>query len=256
MYIQGMNLLSSGTMSPADDNPKAGSIASRAAALGVHLLTAFGAGLALIAMLQAVREHWVAMFGWLGLALIVDAIDGPLARTFNVARLQPNWSGDTLDLVVDFLTYVFIPAYAIAASNLLPPIWGALLGIAIVTSSALYFADTRMKTDDNYFRGFPALWNVAAFYLFLLRPSAPVASIVIVALVILTFVPIKVLHPVRTVRLRPINLALIGIWAVLALLALLRNFDASMPVNAAMCAIALYVLFGNTVVRIIKRIRA
>src|SRR5215218_9096745 len=141
----------------------------RMAAFGVHVFTAMGAGVALIAMLEAVREHWANMFGWLGVALIIDAIDGPLARKLDVVRLQPNWSGEVLDLVVDFVTYVFVPAYAITASGMLLPLAAPLLGIGIVTSSALYFADRRMKAADNHFRGFPALWNVAAFYLFLLH---------------------------------------------------------------------------------------
>ena len=74
----------------------------------------------MLALLEAVREQWAAMFAWLGLALVVDAADGPLARRLEVARALPRWSGDTLDLVVDFATYVFVPAYAIAASGLLP----------------------------------------------------------------------------------------------------------------------------------------
>ncbi len=134
----------------------------RAAAFAVHLFTAMGAGVALLAMLEAVREHWASMFGWLGVALIIDAIDGPIARKLDVARLQPNWSGEVLDLVVDFVTYVFVPAYAITASGLLLPLAAPLLGIGIVVSSALYFADRRMKAADNHFRGFPALWNAAA----------------------------------------------------------------------------------------------
>ena len=93
----------------------------RAAAFSVHIFTALGAGIALIALLEAVREHWAAMFGWLGRRLIVDALDGPIARRLDVARVQPNWSGDVLDLVVDFVTYVFVPAYAITASGLLLP---------------------------------------------------------------------------------------------------------------------------------------
>jgi phosphatidylcholine synthase len=75
----------------------------RAAAISVHVFTALGAGVALIAMLEAVREHWTSMFAWLGVALIIDAIDGPIARRLDVLRLQPNWSGDVLDLVVFFL---------------------------------------------------------------------------------------------------------------------------------------------------------
>src|ERR1700745_3024680 len=143
--------------------------AIRAAAFSVHIFTALGAGIALIALLEAVREHWAAMFAWLGAALVIDGLDGPVARRLDVVRLQPNWSGEVLDLVVDFVTYVFVPAYAIAASGLLWPIAAPLLGAGIAVSGALYFADRRMKSDDNHFRGFPGLWNVAAFYLFMLQ---------------------------------------------------------------------------------------
>ena len=226
---------------------------ARAAAFGVHVFTALGAGIALIAMLEAVRQHWTAMFAWLGLALIIDGIDGPLARTFDVARLQPNLSGDVLDLVVDFLTYVFIPAYAIAASNLLLPVSGTVLGVAIVVTSALYFADRRMKTDDNHFRGFPALWNAIAFHLFVLRP-APLAATAIVSLfVILTFVPFNVMHPVRTVRFRTFNLALIVMWGMLAIFALTQDFKVAIPISVTLCAIALYVLFSDSAFRLLAR---
>src|ERR1700683_5021723 len=122
----------------------------RAAAFSVHVLTALGAGIALIALLEAVREHWAAMFWWLGVALVIDGLDGPIARRLDVARVLPNWSGEVLDLVVDFVTYVFVPAYAITASGLLLPLAAPLLGIGIVASGALYFADRRMKTSDNH----------------------------------------------------------------------------------------------------------
>ncbi len=141
----------------------------RAAAFSVHVFTALGAGVALIALLEAVREHWAAMFWWLGVALLIDAVDGPIARRLDVVRVQPNWSGEVLDLVVDFVTYVFVPAYAITASGLLLPVAAPLLGVAIAVTGALYFADRRMKSADNHFRGFPGLWNIAAFYLFLLH---------------------------------------------------------------------------------------
>ena len=154
----------------------------RAAAFSVHIFTAMGAGVALLAMLEAVREHWASMFGWLGVALVIDAIDGPIARRLDVVRLQPNWSGEMLDLVVDFVTYVFVPAYAITASGLLLPLAAPLLGIGIVVSSALYFADRRMKAADNHFRGFPALWNAAAFYLFLLHLPPALSTLAVAAL--------------------------------------------------------------------------
>ncbi|MES2602384.1 MAG: phosphatidylcholine synthase [Pseudomonadota bacterium] len=225
---------------------------TRVRAFGVHIFTALGGAIALIAMLEAVREHWAAMFGWLGLALLIDALDGPLARRFNVGDVLPNWSGDTLDLVVDFLTYVFVPAYAITASGLLIPLATPLLGGAIVISGALYFSDRRMKTDDNHFRGFPALWNAAAFYLFLLKPPAAVGSIVLAILVGLTFVPFNVMHPLRTTRFRMLNIALMVAWAILAMIAVAANFEVSLWVTAGLCVIGAYVLLSDVLIRLIS----
>src|SRR5436190_7791505 len=230
--------------------------AIRAAAFSVHIFTALGAGLALIAMLEAVREHWAAMFAWLGVALVVDAIDGPIARRLDVVRVQPNWSGEVLDLVVDFVTYVFVPAYAITASGLLLPVAAPLLGIGIVVSSALYFADRRMKAADNHFRGFPALWNAAAFYLFLLHLPAALSSLGVAILIVLTFVPFHVLHPIRVLRLRTVTLCLLAAWAVLALVTLVCDFAVGAPIIVGLCAIAAYVVGSDAVIRKIKSFKA
>jgi phosphatidylcholine synthase len=224
----------------------------RAAAFSVHVFTALGAGIALIAQLEAVREHWAAMFAWLGIALVIDAIDGPIARRLDVTRVQPNWSGEVLDLVVDFATYVFVPAYAITASGLLLPLAAPLLGIGIVVSGALYFADRRMKTADNHFRGFPALWNAAAFYLFLLHWPAAIASLGVAVLIALTFVPFHVLHPMRVARLRVLTLSLIGVWAALAIYALALDFDVGAPVTIALCAIAAYIGGSDAAIRLAR----
>jgi len=228
---------------------------TRLRAFGVHVFTALGGALALMAMLEAVRAHWAAVFGWLGLALVVDGLDGPLARRLNVGAVLPNWSGDTLDLVVDFLTYVFVPAYAITASGLLPPVLAPLIGAAIVVSGALYFADRRMKTDDNHFRGFPALWNALAFYLFLLKPQPWLATLALAAFVALTFVPFHVMHPLRTTRFRTFNIALIAAWAVLAIVAIAANFDVPLWITAGLCVIGVYILFSDLMIRLIGRTR-
>jgi phosphatidylcholine synthase len=229
--------------------------AIRAAAFSVHVFTALGAGVALIAMLEAVREHWAAMFAWLGVALIIDALDGPIARRLDVVRVQPNWSGEVLDLVVDFITYVFVPAYAITASGLLLPLAAPLLGIGIVVTSALYFADRRMKTDDNHFRGFPALWNAAAFYLFLLHWPPAASTLAVAALIVLTFIPFHVLHPVRVARLRGLTLTLIAVWAVLVIYALASDFHVGLPITVALCAIALYIVGSDAVIRLAKSLQ-
>src|SRR6202790_766990 len=193
---------------------------ARAAAFSVHIFTALGAGIALIALLEAVREHWAAMFWWLGVALVIDAVDGPIARRLDVVRVQPNWSGEVLDLVVDFVTYVFVPAYAIAANGLLLPLAAPLLGVGIAVTGALYFSDRRMKAADNHFRGFPGLWNIAAFYLFLLHLPPALSSLRVLVLIASTFAPFHVVPPVRVVRLRWLTLLLIAVWAVLAIVAL------------------------------------
>jgi phosphatidylcholine synthase len=208
---------------------------ARIAAFSVHVFTALGAGVALLAMLEAVREHWTAMFWWLGAALIIDGVDGPMARRLDVVRLQPNWSGEVLDLVVDFVTYVFVPAYAITASGLLWPIAAPLLGVGIAVSGALYFADRRMKSDDNHFRGFPGLWNIAAFYLFL---------------------PFYVVHPVRVVRLRWLTLSLIGAGTALAIVTLIYDFKPGTTVTVALCAIGLYIAGSDSAIRLVRSLNA
>lgn len=229
----------------------------RAAAFSVHIFTAMGAGVALIAMLEAVRENWTSMFGWLGVALVIDAIDGPIARRLDVVRLQPNWSGDVLDLVVDFLTYVFVPAYAITtASGVLLPVAAPILGVGIVVSGALYFADRRMKAADNHFRGFPALWNAVAFYLFLLHMPPLLSTLAVAILIALTFVPIHVVHPFRVIRLRWLTLWLLAAWAVLATITLVYDFNVGLPITVGLCAIAAYVIGSNAAIRLIKSLKA
>src|SRR5438034_2289487 len=192
----------------------------RARAFAVHVFTAAGAALALAALVYAVRGQWAAMFLCLGIALIVDGVDGTIARWLKVAEVLPRWSGDVLDLVVDFVTYVFVPAYAIAVGGLLPDLLALPAGIVIVVTGALYFADRNMKTSDNYFRGFPTLWNAAAFYLFLLKPVPWAAAVVVGLLTILTFVPFKFVHPFRVVRLRALSIAAVMAWSGLATIAL------------------------------------
>src|SRR5919204_31824 len=214
----------------------------RARAFAVHIFTAAGAALALAALLYAARGEWAAMFLCLGIAMIVDGVDGTIARWLKVAEVLPRWSGDVLDLVVDFVTYVFVPAYAIAAGGLLPEPLALLAGMVIVVTGALYFADRQMKTADNYFRGFPALWNVAAFYLFLLKPAPALAAIIVAGLAVLSFVPFKFLHPLRVTRLRMLNIIGLILWSVLALIAVLENLAPGPWVAGGLVVIALYFL--------------
>ncbi len=136
----------------------------------VHVLTASGAALALMALLAAADGNWQQMFIWLGLALIVDGIDGPLARAAQVDQVLPRFSGVRLDLIVDYLTYVAVPAFALSRAELLPEAFRLPAAIAILLSSLFHVADRESKTEDGYFVGFPAIWNVVCLYLFAFMP--------------------------------------------------------------------------------------
>src|SRR3984893_10715596 len=105
--------------SASEENPNPASAFARSRAFAVHVFTACGAALALMALIFAARHAWVPVFLLLGVALIVDGVDGTLARRLRVAEVLPNWSGDELDFVVDFVTYVFVPAFVIFESGLL-----------------------------------------------------------------------------------------------------------------------------------------
>jgi phosphatidylcholine synthase len=211
-------------------------------AFSIHLLTASGAALALFALIAAADWRWTEMFAWLALALLVDGVDGFLARKLKISETLPRWSGEALDLVVDFSTYALIPAFAIVAGAILPQAFEIPAAAAIVISSAIYFADRRMKTDDSYFRGFPAVWNLVAFYLFLLRPEPWLALIVIGVFIVLTFIPVAFIHPLRVKKWRVLNIALSLVWAALATFTLMRELAAPAWTIAGLVVIGFYFL--------------
>lgn len=189
----------------------------------VHLLTASGAGFALLAALAVMRGAWTEGFVWLGAALFVDGIDGPLARTVKVADLVPWFDGAILDLVIDYTTYVFIPALILARSDLLPPSLAAPMAVMVSIIGALYFADTRMKTREYGFRGFPAVWNTVVFVLMVFAPPQYVSAAVILAFALLSFAPVEFIHPVRVEKLRPVTLGVTLAWALFALFAVIAS---------------------------------
>jgi phosphatidylcholine synthase len=220
--------------------PKTDISSRTVAAFAVHVFTACGAGCALLALTAAARADWTQMFVWLGTALIVDGVDGTFARGLRVGELLPRWSGDVLDFVVDYATYVFVPAYAIAVGGILPVNLALPLGLIVAVTGAIYFADRRMKTADSYFRGFPALWNIVAFYLFVLKPAPWLAALAVFVLAVATFAPIYFVHPVRVPRWRIVNLVALVLWAALAIFALTRHLDPPVWAAALLAAIAIY----------------
>jgi len=215
---------------------------AKAAGISVHIFTASGGAVAVLALYAAVERNFPACFAWLGLAFFIDGIDGTLARAANVHVTAASIDGAVLDLVVDFLTYVLVPVVALWRSDLMPTQLSFWIGLLVVISSALYFADVRMKTDDLWFRGFPAAWNVLVLYLFALRPPWLVSAVVLVVAAGLMFAPVVFVHPLRVVRLRKLTIAMSIAWFAFAALALLQNLAPAPWVKAGLAVTAVYFL--------------
>ena len=220
-------------------------------ALLVHYFTAIGAILAILAMLSAVDERWDLMFLYLTLAFIVDGFDGPLARHYDVKTNAPEYDGVLLDLIIDYLTYVFIPAYALFVSGLLNGWSGWVCIIIIAFCSALYFSDTRMKTVDNSFAGFPGCWNMLVLVLLATKPNWQVILIIVVLLSISMFTNLKFIHPIRTVRWRKISLPISILWTFLAGLCAWHDFDTNLIVKVLLVSLSLYLLLAGIIQQII-----
>ncbi|RBP92770.1 phosphatidylcholine synthase [Rhodobacter sp. 140A] len=228
----------------------------RIKALSVHLLTATGAVLSMLAMLAAVEQKWSLMFLWLVVALVVDGIDGPLARHYDVKHNCPTYDGVLMDLIVDYLTYVFVPAYALFKSGLLPGWTGWLAIIAITYASVIYFADTRMKTKDNSFSGFPACWNMVVLVLFALKPDYWVILGVVLVLAVGMFFPLKFIHPTRTKRWRALSLPMSFAWTVFAAWAAMVQFHPLSWAHWGLVVTSVYLLFVGIVQQIVPERRA
>ena len=217
----------------------------RLKALSVHLLTATGAVLAMFSMLAAVEGNWRVMFLWLVAALFVDGIDGPLARRYDTPNNFPIYDGVLMDLIVDYLTYVFIPAYALFKSGLLDGWTGWFAIIAICYGSVIYFADTRMKTKDKSFSGFPACWNMVVLVLFAVAPSQWTILGVVALLTVSMFLRLKFVHPTRTKRWRNVTLPVSIAWVIFAGWAASVNFAEGTWAHWGLVLSSLYLCFAG-----------
>ena len=215
-------------------------------ALFVHLFTATGAVFAMLAMLAAVDGKWDIMFVWLVIAFIVDGIDGPLARKYNVKKYAPQYDGYLLDLIIDYLTYVFIPAFALFKSGLFDKDWTGWVCIIVITfGSVIYFVDTRMKTKDNSFSGFPACWNMVILVFFALEPNFWIILGIVIALTLSMFLPVEFVHPVRTKTWRLVTLPTAFLWTACAGLAAWVDFDPGPIVLFGLSLSSIYLLLAG-----------
>lgn len=206
--------------------PSSQGIAYKAAAAAVHLFTASGVVCAFYATLAVIDQRWEAVFAWLGLAFLIDGVDGTFARMVDVERRLPSFSGERLDLVVDYVTYVFVPALALLQRGYLVGPLGHALAIGILVSSLYHFCDLGNKSDDHCFVGFPAIWNIVAFHIFAFDVAQPVVALVTVLCVVLTFVRWRWVHPMRVRSLWPVTLGLTVLWLAAALWTVMQGLPA------------------------------
>ncbi len=209
-------------------------------AWGVHLLTASGAVIAGLAILAIAEGNPRRALIWLLLALVVDGIDGPIARKVSVAKVLPSIDGALLDLIVDYLTYVFVPVAFIYQFGLLPEGWVVPVSGLILLSSLYLFCNTNMKSQDLFFVGFPSIWNIAVMYAFVLETKPFLNLALATLLIVLTFVPIKTIHPFRVQRFRPVTAALAIGWMFTTMAVIATFPQRSLLLEALWIALAGY----------------
>lgn len=207
----------------------------------------------MLAMLAAVDEKWDLMFLWLVVAFAVDGVDGPLARKYHVKKNAPEFDGVLLDLIIDYLTYVFIPAFALFKSGLMDGWTGWFAIIVITFASAMYFADTRMKTKDNSFSGFPGCWNMLVLVIFALQPNFWISLALVTALSIAMFLPLKFVHPVRTKRWRTVTLPVALAWTFFAGWAAWVDFHPESWAHWGLVLTSIYLTFAGIAQQLFPR---
>ncbi len=196
-------------------------------AWGVHVFTAFGIIPALLALISVSAEDWRMAYLWLFVALVIDGIDGTLARRIKVDRILPEVNGKMIDTVIDFTTYAIIPAYFFYQAGLGPPGWNLIAAALMLLAATLYYGKEGMIAESMHFVGFPVLWNVVVFFLFFVLQWPPWMNLAAVLLFsILHFIPLRYAYPSRSTRWQTLTI-LMSVLGLLASLALIWQYPAS-----------------------------
>ena len=221
----------------------------------VHLFTALGVVFGFLALLATVKQEIPEAFLWLALALFVDGVDGTLARAAKVKENTPNIDGAVLDNIIDYLNYVVVPVFIFYTLEMVPGPYLMFSSAAILLVSCFTFINTNLKTEDYYFSGFPATWNIIVLYFYILESSEFTNFIFVILFCILTFIPFKYVHPFRVVEFRKITLMITSIWMITTTI-LLFDLSFSNPIftsaNFIIWLITNVYLAGTIVFRSIK----
>ena len=187
-------------------------------ALFVHLLTGFGVLAGFFALISVINNNQSNAFLWLGLAFLIDSIDGTLARKFNVKKNFPNIDGKMLDSIIDFFNYVIVPAITIYWFKLVPDNLLIFIPSILILVSIYSYVNLNVMTSDNYYNGFPAIWNVVVLYFYIFGTSQITNLVILIFLLILKFSPLKCIHPLRVKKLRNISIFFTIVWFTMSAL--------------------------------------
>ena len=220
------------TMAKNNPHPNLDHEIKKGIAWAVHAFTTCGIVAGFLALVAVLKGDAVVAFIWLGVALFVDGIDGSLARKARVREYTPNFDGASLDLVIDYFTYVAVPALMIYWFNMVAvpfgfagETWSLISAATVMAVSCYTFANVGMKSEDYYFVGFPAIWNVVVLYFYVLDTGWMVNLIIVALLSVLTFVPIKFVHPLRVTDWRNVTVPMTVLWAAMTLSLVISSKD-------------------------------
>ena len=155
--------------------------------------------------------------------MFIDGTDGFLARRFEVNKYAPRIDGVILDAIVDYFNYVILPVIIIIKFQFLPSAISYPICILILVASCYTFANVKQKTKDNYFNGFPALWNLLILYFYILQTEQIVNLFVVIVSLICTFLPIKYIHPLRVKNYRFLAILLFSVWGITSVILIYMN---------------------------------
>ena len=164
----------------------------------VHAFTASAACFGLLTLVKIYQHDYLFALWFMAISVVIDAVDGTLARLVDVKSILPEIDGALLDNIVDYLNYVITPCFFLYVKpDMLPTNGGVFIIFAIILTSAYQFCQTDAKTSDHFFRGFPCYWNITLFYMIIFNTSTVTNAILLALLCVLVFVPIKYVYPSR-----------------------------------------------------------
>ncbi len=223
----------------------------RALAWGAHLFTASGAVFGLLSLIAIEERDLRAALIWMGVAYLIDTVDGTLARWAEVSKVTPRFEGFAVDSVIDYFTHCILPAYFLLRSDLLPAQVGLLTAALVLVVTTYHFGNLDVKTPDYWFQGFPGWWNMVVFYLYLLDLGLWTNFAIVFAFCVLIFVPIKYVYPSRVREHRQLILTLSVVWMACNAVILVQLPSASPWLVGVSLACAL-VLLGLGLLRTLR----